>query len=142
MPAERKNSVRTTGPHGRASAALIQLDVLSRLSPVCLAQALVQPPHVQNYMLIVFTLSQRIVCAGCYIAEAWPFKLHCNADWRAAGHVMINRVDNRSMMKCLGQCKDLLSQVSKLATCVQPPAKGFWHACMLTCLDLAAKRAT
>lgn len=133
--------MRTTGPRGRASAALIQLDVLSRLSPVCLAQALARPTHVQNFMLIVFTLSQRIVCRMLY-SEAWPFKLHCKADWLAAGHVMINRVDNRSMMKCLGQCKDLLSQVSKLATCVQPPAKGIWHACMLTCLDLAAKRAT
>mmetsp|Transcript_14175 Transcript_14175/g.42773 ORF Transcript_14175/g.42773 Transcript_14175/m.42773 type:complete len:341 (-) Transcript_14175:1423-2445(-) len=26
------------------------------------------------------------------------------------GHVMINRVDNRSMIKCLSQCKDLLAQ--------------------------------
>ena len=31
---------------------------------------------------------------------------------RSAGHVMINRVDNRSMMQCLLKCNELLKQVS------------------------------
>ena len=52
---------------------------------------------------------------------------------------MINRMDNRSMMKCLGQCRDLLSQVSNLPHVVRPPANRIPQACVLTYLDLAAK---
>ena len=39
----------------------------------------------------------------------------------AAGHVMINRVDNRSMMQCLLKCNELLKQVRQLP-CLSPLA--------------------
>ena len=50
------------------------------------------------------------------------------------GHVMINRVDNRSMMRCLLHCSDLLKQVGA-AVC---KAGNSWQSWVQMAAMLAA----
>ena len=41
-----------------------------------------------------------------YLLEQHPNAIH-NFD---AGHIKLNRIDKRSQIKCLGDCKDLLAK--------------------------------
>lgn len=43
--------------------------------------------------------------------------------WRVgAGHVMLNREDKRSIFKCLGECRQLLSKVIEKEAKVRAPS--------------------